>query len=78
MSNILLKKISEKILSFTNKFPNITNLINNKYQNLDYFEEKIKDSLNIILKNSKIKFFSKVEKINKEFSIKELNFFMKK
>ena len=58
MSNILLKKISEKKLNlevFTNKFPNITNSINNKYQNLDYFEEKIKDSLNIVLKNSKIK-----------------------
>ena len=72
MSNILLKKIGEKKLNlevFTNKFPNITNLINNKYQNLDYFEEKIKDSLNIILKNSKIKFFSKVEKINKKNSL---------
>ena len=77
MSNILLKKIGEKKLNlevFTNKFPNITNLINNKYQNLDYFEEKIKDSLNIILKNSKIKFFSKVEKINKRILYQRIEF----
>ena len=81
MSNILLKKIGEKKLNlevFTNKFPNITNLINNKYQNLDYFEEKIKDSLNIILKNSKIKFFSKVEKINKRILYQRIEFFYEK
>ena len=81
MSNILLKKISEKKLNlevFTNKFPNITNLINNKYQNLDYFEEKIKDSLNIILKNSKIKFFSKVEKINKRILYQRIEFLYEK
>lgn len=81
MSNILLKKIGEKKLNlevFTNKFPNITNLINNKYQNLDYFEEKIKDSLNIILKNSKIKFFSKVEKINKRILYQRIEFLYEK
>ena len=81
MSNILLKKISEKKLNlevFTNKFPNITNLINNKYQSLDYFEEKIKDSLNIILKNSKIKFFSKVEKINKRILYQRIEFLYEK
>ena len=81
MSNILLKKIGEKKLNlevFTNKFPNITNLINNKYQNLDYFEEKIKDSLNIVLKNSKIKFFSKVEKINKRILYQRIEFLYEK
>ena len=81
MSNILLKKIGEKKLNLevsTNKFPNITNLINNKYQNLDYFEEKIKDSLNIILKNSKIKFFSKVEKINKRILYQRIEFLYEK
>ena len=81
MSNILLKKIGEKKLNlevFTNKFPNITNLINNKYQNLDYFEEKIKDSLNIILKNSKIKLFSKVEKINKRILYQRIEFLYEK
>ena len=81
MSNILLKKIGEKKLNlevFTNKFPNITNLINNKYQNLDYFEEKIKDSLNIILKNSKIKFFSKVEKINKRILYQRIEYLYEK
>ena len=81
MNNILLKKIGEKKLNlevFTNKFPNITNLINNKYQNLDYFEEKIKDSLNIILKNSKIKFFSKVEKINKRILYQRIEFLYEK
>ena len=81
MSNILLKKIGEKKLNlevFTNKFPNITNLINNKYQNLDYFEEKIKDSLNIILKNSKIKFYSKVEKINKRILYQRIEFLYEK
>ena len=81
MSNILLKKIGEKKLNlevFTNKFPNFTNLINNKYQNLDYFEEKIKDSLNIILKNSKIKFFSKVEKINKRILYQRIEFLYEK
>ena len=81
MSNILLKKIGVKKLNlevFTNKFPNITNLINNKYQNLDYFEEKIKDSLNIILKNSKIKFFSKVEKINKRILYQRIEFLYEK
>ena len=81
MSNILLKKIGEKKLNlevFTNKFPNITNLINNKYQSLDYFEEKIKDSLNIILKNSKLKFFSKVEKINKRILYQRIEFLYEK
>ena len=81
MSNILLKKISEKKLNlevFTNKFPNISNLINNKYQNLDYFEEKIKDSLNIVLKNSKIKFFSKVEKINKRILYQRIEYLYEK
>ena len=81
MSNILLKKIGEKKLNlevFTNKFPNITNSINNKYQNLDYFEEKIKDSLNIVLKNSKIKFFSKVEKINKRILYQRIEFLYEK
>ena len=81
MSNILLKKIGEKKLNlevFTNKLPNITNLINNKYQNLDYFEEKIKDSLNIILKNSKIKFFSKVEKINKRILYQRIEYLYEK
>ena len=81
MSNILLKKIGEKKLNlevFTNKFPNITNLINNKYQNLDYFEEKIKDLLNIVLKNSKIKFFSKVEKINKRILYQRIEFLYEK
>ena len=81
MSNILLKKIGEKKLNlevFTNKFPNITNLINNKYQNLDYFEEKIKDLLNIILKNSKIRFFSKVEKINKKILYQRIEFLYEK
>jgi exodeoxyribonuclease VII large subunit len=81
MSNILLKKIGEKKLNlevFTNKFPNITNLLNNKYQNLDYFEEKIKDSLNIVLKNSKIKFFSKVEKINKRILNQRIEFLYEK
>ena len=81
MSNILLKKIGEKKLNlevFTNKFPNITNFINSKYQNLDYFEEKIKDSLNIILKNSKIKFFSKVEKINKRILYQRIEFLYEK
>ena len=81
MSNILLKKIGEKKLNlevFTNKFPNITNLINNKYQNLDYFEEKIKDLLNIILKNSKIKFFSKVEKINKRILYQRIEYLYEK
>ena len=81
MSNVLLKKIGEKKLNlevFTNKFPNISNLINNKYQNLDYFEEKIKDSLNIILKNSKIKFFSKVEKINKRILYQRIEFLYEK
>ena len=81
MSNILLKKIGEKKLNLevsTNKFPNITNLINNKYQNLDYFEEKIKDSLNIILKNSKIKFFTKVEKINKRILYQRIEFLYEK
>ena len=81
ISNILLKKIGEKKLNlevFTNKFPNITNLINNKYQNLDYLEEKIKDSLNIILKNSKIKFYSKVEKINKRILYQRIEFLYEK
>ena len=81
MSNILLKKIGEKKLNlevFTNKFPNITNLINNKYQSLDYFEEKIKDSLNIILKNSKLKFFGKVEKINKRILYQRIEFLYEK
>ena len=81
MSNVLLKKIGEKKLNlevFTNKFPNISNLINNKYQNLDYFEEKIKDSLNIVLKNSKIKFFSKVEKINKRILYQRIEFLYEK
>ena len=81
ISNILLKKIGEKKLNlevFTNKFPNITNFINSKYQNLDYFEEKIKDSLNIILKNSKIKFFSKVEKINKRILYQRIEFLYEK
>ena len=81
MSNILLKKIGEKKLNlevFTNKFPNIINLINNKYQNLDYFEEKIKDSLNIILKNAKIKFYGKVEKINKRTLYQRIEFLYEK
>ncbi len=81
MSNILLKKISEKKLNleiFTTKFPNITNLINSNYQSLDFFELKIKDSLDIILKNSKIKFFKKEEKLNKKILYQRIEFFYEK
>jgi exodeoxyribonuclease VII large subunit len=81
MSNLLLKKISEKKLNleiFTTKIPNITNLINSNYQSLDFFELKIKDSLDIILKNSKIKFFRKVEKLNKKILYQRIFFFYEK
>ena len=81
MSNLLLKKISEKKLNleiFTTKIPNITNLINSNYQSLDFFELKIRDSLDIILKNSKIKFFRKVERLNKKILYQRIFFFYEK
>jgi len=81
MSNILLKKISEKKLNLeilATKFPNITNLINSNYQSLDFFEVKIKDSLDIILKNSKIKYFREVEKLNKRILYQRIEFFYEK
>ena len=78
INNIFQKKISDKKLNLKvsiTKLPEFENLINTNYQSLDFFEKKIYDLLTITLKNSKINFFQKTEKFNKEYLLQKLENF---
>ena len=78
INNIFQKKISDKKLNLKvsiTKLPEFENLINTNYQSLDFFEKKIYDLLIITLKNSKINFFQKTEKFNKEYLLQKLENF---
>ncbi len=62
----------------SSKLPNLFNIINTRFQSLDFLEIKITDSINTILKNSKINFFRISEKFSKEDFFQKLILFSEK
>ena len=68
LDNIVLKKLGEIKITFSNlssRFPDLSNNINNKFQTLDLFETKITQYLKSLIDNAKLNFYQNIESLSK-------------
>ncbi len=67
LKNIFLHNFDKKSLNFKlclSKIPDLTEIINNNFQNLDYIEEKLEVLLKTNLKNMKLSLFTFLERFS--------------